>query len=156
MDTGLRIFSVCTIPITLFLFFLMVRMAGREMPAKKRIYLMGIIMPVMMLLVNTIFLSANFNALCGGLSALFFFIGLVLGILASRKTEMGFNGDIVVAKRSSLPVILWAVSYAATQLFTTVVPSGGAGVGVVMMFLSTGAAIGMNTNLLRKFSRVRT
>jgi hypothetical protein len=154
MDTTLRIFSLCTVPISLLLFFLMFRMARRELPAKKRIYMMGIIMPVIMLLVNTIFLSANFNILCGGLSGLFFFIGIVPGILAARNTEMGYVGEVVVAKRSSLPVILWAVSYAVTHLLTVIVPSTGAGIGVVMMFLSTGAAVGMNSSLLWRYREV--
>ena len=155
MDSGLRLFSICTIPITLFLFFLMARMAGREMQARKRIYLMGILMPAIMLLINAVFLFAGFTPLCGGVSALFFFAGLVLGFLAGKNAPMGRRGNVVITKRSSLPVILWAVSYVVTQLFTTVIPSTGAGIGVAMMFLSTGAAIGMNANLLRRFSRIR-
>jgi hypothetical protein len=155
MDSGLRLFSVCTIPITLVLFFLMARLAGREMAARKRIYLMGIIMPAAMLLVNAVFLFAGFTPLCGGVSFLFFFVGLVLGYLAGKKARMGIRDGVVMAKRSSLPLILWAVSYAVTQLFTTVIPSTGAGIGVAMMFLSTGAAIGMNGLLLVRYRQIR-
>ena len=153
MDIVLRAVSVLTVPITLVLFFLMARRVGKEMPMKKRTYLAGMVMPLLMLLINAIFLASAFSMLCGGVSFVLFIVGILLGLAAARSSRMTYRDGLVLVKRSILPIILWAISYAFTQLLAAVAPASITGVGVAMMFLSTGVSLGMNASLFRRHQK---
>lgn len=148
MDSFLRIISLLSIPLTLFMFYMLARTVGKEQPARLRTYVLGIVMPSLMMIVNLLFMLKAFIAWCPGIWMPIIMIGIGFGYFWGRSSKLYKRGDILVIKRTVMHLGFWAVSYSITQLFSAVLPATIAAGGLATMFFSTGSSVGMNTNLI--------
>ena len=148
MDGILRLLSVLSLPITGVMFILLARRVGREQPSRMRTYVIGILMPGLMMGVNLLFMLRAFLAWCPGIWLLVLTGGMAFGYLWGKASKIYPKGDILVIKRTVLHLGFWAISYTLTHLLSALLPASIAAVGMAMMFFSTGSAVGMNTNLI--------
>ncbi len=148
MDDILRVLSVLSLPIAGVMFFMLARRVGREQPSRMRTYVIGILMPSLMMGVNLLFMLRAFLAWCPGIWPLVLMGGMAFGYLWGKASNMYQKGDILVIKRTVLHLGFWAVSYTLTHLLSALLPASIAAVGMATMFFSTGSAVGMNTNLI--------
>jgi hypothetical protein len=98
-------------------------------------------------------LIARFVWTDGGIQALvlgpgLLLVGLGFGLAWGQATRLHRKGEALVAKRSMLHLLFWGLSYAATQLLSTLAPAQWVLGGLAAMFLSTGTTLGTNLNLL--------
>jgi membrane protein CcdC involved in cytochrome C biogenesis len=144
----LRFISLLSIPLTLLMFYGMIRSVGKEQVYRKQLYIKGIVMTCFMMLVNFLFMIQAVFSWCAVTWPLFILAGLGFGYQWGKTSnKMYQKGDALFVKRSVLHLVFWAASYAFTHLLTTVFPSNFATAGLATMFFSTGSSIGVNANL---------
>lgn len=148
MSILLRILSLFSIPATGFMFFMLARSVGKEQPSRVKTYVMGVLMPSLMMAANMLFMLSAFIAWCPVVWVPITLAGFGLGYLWGGTSKLYRKGDTLVVKRTVLHLGLWVLSYSLTQLLSTVMPASITAAGLGAMFFSTGSAVGMNTNLI--------
>lgn len=74
--------------------------------------------------------------------------GVALGVAMSRGVEIEVSEGMLVSRRSSLYVIIWAVTLVLTQTLAVVTNSALASYAFATMYFSVGLALSMNAALL--------
>jgi hypothetical protein len=104
------------------------------------------------LLINIIFLRQAFRAYLGPALLI---LGLALGLAWGQATRLYAKGKTLVAKRSIMHLVCWAISYALTQILATIAPASIVAGGLAAMFFSTGSTLGTNLNLIVRQLQMR-
>lgn len=140
-----RVVSLLTLPLMAFAIWGLVRQIRRALPVRARAAVIGLVMSPLLLLVNVIILRRAVPSV-GGLALLAF--GLGFGVAWGQNARLEKQGDMVVAKRSVLHLVFWAISIGVTQLLATFASEQWVALGLVSMFFTAGTSIGTNLNLL--------
>lgn len=74
-------------------------------------------------------------------------VGLVLGFLQGWQTKLYWQDDALMARRTSLYLVLWGLAYLATLGLAQFQNAAFHAVGVLTMLLTVGIALGSNVNL---------
>lgn len=74
--------------------------------------------------------------------------GLGAGIFQGFTTRITVSGDRVTAKRSILYLLIWGLTFTATQLLALLGQNELAAYGLSSIYLATGIALGMNGTLV--------
>jgi hypothetical protein len=102
-------------------------------------------MSVLMLAVNVFILHRANPTVLG---AALLVVGVGFGLAWGQATQLSQEGDAVVAQRSVLHIVFWAVSFTLTQVLATFAPAAWVAAGLAAMFFSAGATLGTSANLL--------
>lgn len=150
----LRLFSLLSVPLALFMFYKLANSIRREQVYNRKALVNSMMMAGMMMLVNMIFMLSAFFSWPMTVWLVALAIGFVFGMLWGSTSKLFLKDDRVVMKRSAMHLVFWAGAYALTHLLTAIFPANIAAMGLAAMFFSTGSTIGMNANLLNKRKKV--
>lgn len=154
MSFLLRAFSLISIPLSLWMFYQLIRSIGREQPYRRELTVRSMLIPGGMLLVNILFMVSAFLSWSLGIWLVMLLGGLAFGYAWGGRSKLYARGETLVVRRTVLHLVFWAGAYAFTQLLATVFPADITAAGLATMFFSTGSSLGMNANLLRRQSRL--
>lgn len=154
MDIILRVISLLSIPLTVFMIFMLIRRTGQEQPSHKRTYVIGIVMPCLMMVINLLFMLSAFIAWCPAIWLVVLLMGGGFGYLQGKSAKMYHSGDTLMVKRSVMHLVFWAISYSLTHFLVAALPAYLAAGGLATMFFSTGSSIGLNSNLILRQNRL--
>ncbi len=147
-----RIVSLLTIPLMALTIWGLIRQVRREQRLSLYSPIVGLVMAPLTLIINIIFLGQAFPALRGPALLIF---GIAFGLAWGQTARLHVKGKAVVARRSILHLVFWAVSYAITQVLATFAPAFVVAGGLATMFFSAGSTLGTNLNLLVRQTRLR-
>ncbi len=147
-----RILSLLSIPVVLWTFWRLVKQVGKPQRVRTFAPVIGMVLSMLMLAVNVFLLH---RAAAGLMGAALLVVGAGFGLAWGQSTRFSMRGDVLVAKRSVLYLVFWAVSFAITQLLATFASTLWVTGGLMTMFFSAGATLGTNTNLLARGSLAR-
>ena len=148
----LRLFSLLTIPVTLLGFWGVARQLRKPQRLTASSVVISAVMAPLMLLINLLFLNRAAPG-CAGLALLV--LGVGFGLAWGRTTKLEAAGETVVARRSVLHLVFWAISYALTQLLSMLGDATLVMGGLAAMFFSTGTTLGTQASLWRRRRRLR-
>jgi len=147
-----RILSLLSIPLVLWAFWGLVRQVRKPQRLRALTPVIGIVMSLLMLTANVFILHRANPTLLGGALLV---VGIGFGLAWGQATRLAKEGDTVMAERSALHIIFWAVSFAMTQVLATFAPASWVAAGLAAMFFSAGATLGTSANLFLRRERVR-
>jgi hypothetical protein len=147
-----RIIGVLSIPVVAFGLWMVVRQVRRPSRLRGWTPICGLVMAPIGMVLNIVILH---QAAPGASGWILGAAGLVFGVAWDRTTRIEWHDDRVIARRSALYVVLWALSYAITQILTALTDARWVSIGLATLCFATGTAIGMNLDLLWRWSRVR-
>jgi len=146
---GWPIITILSIVFVLWTFRRLARQVRRPQRAKATTPLIGIVMALTMLTVNVLILHrAAANLLAIGL----LMVGVGFGLAWGQATRLSQDGDTLVAERSALHLVFWAISFTVTQILAAVATMPWVAGGLLTMFFSAGATLGTSANLLIRLS----
>lgn len=152
MEMMWRILSLLSVPLMAWAIWGLIRQVRRPTPIRTFTPVLGMVMSTGMLLVNVVLLRQAAPSLLG-VSLLV--VGLGFGLAWGQTTRLSREGERVVARRSVVHLVFWAVSFGATQLLATFATAALVGGGLVGMFFAAGTTLGTNANLLLRQTQVR-
>lgn len=120
------------------------RQVRRPRPLARWTPFIGLVMAPLTLVVNLVVLRQAAPDLLGPAVGVF---GLGFGIAWGRSAHLEAVGDAIVARRSVMHLVCWAVSYAVTQLLTSFATAGWVAGGLVAMFFAAGTTVGTSLDL---------
>lgn len=147
-----RILSLLSIPLVLWAFWGLIRQVRQPQKLRMLTPVIGIVMSLLMLAVNVLILHRANPTLLGGALLV---VGVGFGLAWGQATRLAKEGDTVIAERSVLHIIFWAISFAMTQILATFAPASWVAAGLAAMFFSAGATLGTSANLFLRRERVR-
>ena len=147
-----RIVSLLTIPLMALTIWGLIRQTRKEQRVTPYSPLIGIVMAPLTLIVNIVFLRQAFSAFLGPGLLIF---GIAFGLAWGQTARLYPKGKAIVAKRSIMHLVFWAISYAITQVLATFAPAFVVAGGLATMFFSTGSTLGTNLNLLVRQMQMR-
>lgn len=150
MDIILRLFSLLSVPIALFMFYKLFKSINREQVFNQRILITSIVMASAMMFVNILFMISAFFAWCAGVWFGLLLAGLGFGFIWGKSSKLYQKNDRIMIKRSAIHLLFWACAYTLTHLLTAIFPSNIAAAGLAAMFFSTGSTIGTNVYIIMK------
>jgi membrane protein CcdC involved in cytochrome C biogenesis len=130
----------------------LIRQVRKPMPIRTITPVLGMVMSTGMLLINVVVLKQAAPSLLG-VSLLV--VGLGFGLAWGQTTRLSREGERVVAKRSIVHLVFWAVSFGATQLLATFATAAWVAGGLVGMFFAAGTTLGTNANLFARYRSLR-
>jgi uncharacterized membrane protein YbaN (DUF454 family)/ribosomal protein L40E len=134
-----------SIPLVLLSVFAMMRTIGKPRPLMVTGLIAQILFSALFLLLYRFLLNLSEPTLLSwGLLG----IGLFGGVFQGFTTKINITGDKITAKRSVIYLIIWGVSFSATQALAMLGQDTIAAYGLSSVYLATGIAIGMNATLL--------
>jgi hypothetical protein len=74
-------------------------------------------------------------------------VGVVLGFLQGWQTKLYWQSEALMARRTSLYLVLWGLAYLATLGLAQLQNAAFHAVGILTMLLTVGIALGSNVNL---------
>ncbi len=148
MDTALRLLSIVSLPFTGFIFFLLARRIGRLQPARTKTYILGMVMPCLMMGVNMVFMLSSFIACCPAVFIPFIVAGFGFGYFWGGRSQLYLQGSRVMIRQTKIHLVFWLLAYTLTHLLASILPSSIAAAGLATMFFSTASAVGLNLNYL--------
>jgi hypothetical protein len=153
-----RAIGLLSIPLTLVMIFLMIRMVRKEQRANMRTNIIGIIMAPMTLIINVIFMNRALSDFLsvffiGGFVAVF---GLGFGLAWGQTAKLYQKDEHLVVKRSIAHLVFWGFSYAITQLLASFAPLFLVAGGLATMLFSAGSTVGTNVNMLIRYRKLKT
>lgn len=147
-----RIIGLVSIPMFAFIVWGLIRQVRRPAPIRPAWMAIGIVMAPMMLVINLAFLrQAAPNAF--GLALLV--LGLGFGAAWGSTARLSVRDEQVIANRSVLHLVFWAVSFGLTQALATFGTAQLVAGGLATMFFATGTSLGTNANLLGRQVNLR-
>ncbi len=147
-----RIVSLLSIPVVVWSFWRLAKQVGKPQRVRTIMPVIGMVMSTLMLAVNVFLLH---RAAADLLGAALLVVGIGFGLAWGQSTRFSVRDDVLVAKRSVLYLVFWAVSFVITQLLATFASTVWVTGGLMTMFFSAGATLGTNTNLLARGSLAR-
>jgi len=150
MDIILRLFSLLSVPMALFMFYKLFKSINREQIFNQRVLITSIIMAGAMMFVNILFMISAFFAWCAAVWFGLLLAGFAFGMLWGKSSKLYQKNEKLMIKRSAIHLLFWAGSYTFTHLFTTIFPANIAAAGLAAMFFSTGSTIGTNAYILMR------
>jgi membrane protein CcdC involved in cytochrome C biogenesis len=152
METVWRGLSLLSIPLMAWAIWGLIRQVRKPLPIRAFTPLLGMVMSTGMLLINVVVLRQAAPSLLG-VSLLV--VGLGFGLAWGQTTRLSLEGEKVVARRSVVHLLFWAVSFAITQILATFATAAWVAGGLVTMFFAAGTTLGTNTNLLLRQQKMR-
>lgn len=145
MELFLRIIGYLSILILVISFAFMIKNLRRG----RRLTIRSLIIPVLMSIVFLVVYSTILD-IPGptAISAALAILGLVLGVLWSRTTQLTVKGSTVYAQRSVWYVVIWGLSIVFTQFMAVTATPELASYGLSTLYFSTGLAVSTNVSLL--------
>lgn len=147
-----RILSLLSIPLVLWAFWGLIRQVQKPQRLRASTPVIGIVMSLLMLAVNVFILHRANPTLLGGALLV---VGVAFGLAWGQATRLATKGETVIAERSVLHIIFWAISFTMTQILATFAPASWVAAGLAAMFFSAGATLGTSANLFLRRERVR-
>ncbi|MEN8614063.1 zinc ribbon domain-containing protein [Dehalogenimonas sp. THU2] len=153
LNTVLVIAGYASIPLVLLSVFAIVRTVGKPRPLVASGLLTQMLFSAAFLVLYRFLLNLGEPTLLswGLLGA-----GLLGGAFQGFTTRIDVNGDKITAKRSVVYLIIWGLSFSATQALAMLGQDTIAAYGLSSVYLATGMAIGMNGTLLARRLLVST
>jgi hypothetical protein len=130
----------------------LVRQVRKALPVRPSTILIGVAMAPIMLVVNVVILR---QAAPGGLGAAFLVLGSGFGVAWGFTAQLTKRETVVVAERSILHLVFWAVSFGFTQMLATFAEARWVAGGLLAMFFATGTTLGSHLNLLVRQVRMQ-
>ncbi len=140
-----RTLSIMSIPLVLWTFWRLARQVRKPQRIRVSTLLISIAMSLLMLAVNVFILN---RAAADLLALALLMVGIGFGLAWGQATRISREDDALVAERSALHLVFWAVSFAVTQLLASIATMPWVAGGLLTMFFSAGATLGTSTNLL--------
>jgi hypothetical protein len=147
-----RIIGLLSIPMFAFIMWSLIRQVRRPSPVRPGWTALGLVTAPFMLIINFVFLRQAAPGLLGVTLLIF---GIGFGVAWGFTAKLSLRDDKVIADRSVLHLVFWAVSFGLTQLLATFGEAWLVAGGLATMFFATGSSLGTNTNLLVRQFRVR-
>jgi hypothetical protein len=147
LDTALLIAGYASIPLVLLSVFAMARTIGRLRPLVTSGLVWQIVFSVAFLLLYRLLLDIGEPTI---LSWGLFGVGLLGGALQGFTTRLVVAGSRVAARRSIVYLIVWGLSFSATQLLSMLGQGSAAAYGMSSVYMATGIAAAMNGTLLAR------
>jgi hypothetical protein len=147
-----RIIGLLTIPLFAFIIWSLIRQVRRPSPVRPGWTAVGLVTAPFMLVINLVFLS---QAAPGSLGIALLVFGIGFGAAWGFTARLSLRDGKVIADRSVLHLVFWAISFGLTQLLATFGEAWLVAGGLATMFFATGSSLGTNTNLLIRQFRVR-
>ena len=147
-----RIIGLLSIPMFAFIMWNLIRQVRRPSPVRPGWTALGLVTAPFMLIINLVFLK---QAAPGSLGIALLVFGIGFGAAWGFTARLSLKDDKVIADRSILHLIFWAVSFGLTQLLATFGEAWLVAGGLATMFFATGSSLGTNTNLLIRQFQVR-
>lgn len=147
-----RIVSIVAVLLTLLGIWGLVRQVRKEQRLRLMSPVLGMIMAPVTLVVNLVFLYQAFPSLVGPALLV---LGLGFGVAWGQTAKLRIHDKAIVARRSILHLVFWAVSFLTTQLLAALAPAAAVAGGLAAMFFSAGSSMGSNLNLLLRSLRLR-
>jgi len=150
LDFLLRLISLFSVPMSLFMFYKLFKSINREQVFNQRILITSIVMASAMMFVNILFMISAFFAWCAGIWFGLLLAGLGFGYIWGKSSKLYQKNDRIMIKRSAMHLLFWASAYTLTHLLTAIFPANIAAAGLAAMFFSTGSTIGTNAYIILK------
>jgi hypothetical protein len=147
-----RIIGLLSIPMMAFIMWSLIRQVRKPSPVQPGWIAIGLVMSPVMLIVNLLFLR---QAAPGALGAALLVLGLGFGAAWGFTARLSMRDEKVLADRSILHLVFWAVSFGLTQLLATFSLAEVVAGGLATMFFATGTTLGTSTNLLVRQHQTR-
>lgn len=153
LDTVLMIAGYASVPLVLLSVFAMVRTIGKPRPLIASGLALQIVFSAVFLVLYRLLLDIGEPTT---LSLALLGAGLAGGAFQGFTTRLDVSGDKVTAKRSVFYLLVWGLSFSATQLLAMLGQATIAAYGLSSVYLATGIAVGMNGTLLARRMLVST
>jgi membrane protein CcdC involved in cytochrome C biogenesis/predicted nucleic acid-binding Zn ribbon protein len=147
LDTVLMIAGYISVPLVLLSVFAMVRTIGKPRPLVASGLVLQVILSAAFLVLYRFLLDIGEPTT---LSLALLAAGLAGGAFQGFTTKLDVSGDRVMAKRSVFYLVIWGLSFSATQLLAMLGQNTIAAYGLSSVYLATGIAVGMNGTLLAR------
>ncbi|MEA2024185.1 MAG: hypothetical protein U9N79_07855 [Actinomycetota bacterium] len=147
-----RIIGLLSVPMFVFVIWSLIRQVRRPAPVRPGWTAIGIVMAPFMLIINLVFLR---QAAPGALGIALLVFGIGFGAAWGFTARLSMRNEKVIADRSILHLIFWAVSFGLTQLLATFALAEVVAGGLAAMFFATGTTLGTSTNLLVRQLQIR-
>ena len=147
-----RIIGLLSVPLFAFIMWSLIRQVRRPSPVRAGWTALGLVTAPLMLIINLVFLK---QAAPGSLGIALLVFGIGFGGAWGFTARLSLKDDKVIADRSILHLVFWAISFGLTQLLATFGEAWLVAGGLATMFFATGSSLGTNTNLLVRQFRVR-
>jgi hypothetical protein len=147
-----RIIGLLSIPMMAFIMWSLIRQVRKPSPVRPGWIAIGLVMAPAMLVVNLLFLR---QAAPGALGVALLGFGFGFGAAWGFTARLSLRDEKVLADRSILHLVFWAISFGLTQLLATFSAAGVVAGGLATMFFATGATLGTGTNLLARQHQIR-
>lgn len=145
MESIARVLSLVGLAVTVVMTIVMLFTFRKARPVKPRTLILSALLSLAILPVLMLLSGARLNPVVG-LPALA--LGLVVGGLRGRTTELSYRDGTVMGRNSMLFLLGWAGSLLLAQALNLLGSALLSSAGLIPLFLSTGTQLGMSGNLL--------
>ncbi len=147
-----RIIGLLSIPMMAFIMWGLIRQVRKPSPVRPGWMAIGLVTAPVMLIINLVFLR---QAAPGTLGVALLVFGIGFGMAWGFTARLSVRDERVIANRSILHLVFWAISFGLTQLLATFATAEVVAGGLATMFFATGSSLGTNINLLVRQLLVR-
>lgn len=127
----------------------------KNLRKRKRLTILNLIIPVLVSIVFLILYSMILNIHSPtAISASLAIIGLGLGILWSRTSQLTVNKNVINVRRSIWYVVILAMTVVFTQVMAVTSTPELAAYGLSTIYFSTGLAVSTNISLMFKYLQI--
>jgi len=151
MEVFLKVLGYLSIPLLLLSVIFMIRSLRRDRRLRSRSLLIPIFISIVFLIVYNSLLGVSPPTI---LSFILMILGLAFGSLWGRTTHLTMREGMVYGRRSVWYLVIWALSIGITQLMALTVSSAAVAYGLSTIYFTTGLAVGTNSSLLFRRSRL--
>ncbi|MCL1693317.1 MAG: hypothetical protein M3096_06515 [Actinomycetia bacterium] len=147
-----RVVGLLSIPMMAFIMWSLIRQVRKPSAVRPGWTAIGLVMAPVMLIVNLVFLR---QAAPGTLGVALLVFGIGFGAAWGFTARLSMRDEKVIADRSILHLVFWAMSFGLTQLLATFAAAEVVAGGLAAMFFATGATLGTSMNLLVRQHQIR-
>jgi hypothetical protein len=138
-----RIIGLLSIPLMALSIYGIIRQINKDNRLRIWSPILNLIMAPLSLIINVLFFR---QTLIETIGPLFLVLGLGFGFAWGMTMKLSFHDGNVIGRQSIIYLIFLGLSYAITQLIATFAPATWITGGLVLIFFSTGSALGSSLN----------